>query len=259
MPVLKIAIPIPIPGFLHRGLKKIRGALFHQSAKSATVGSQGLNLEGDRDIEWTWISAHMPAGPGKALDFGTGDSHLAFQAALCGFDVTSIDLGPVSRYYSHPKVRYLQADLLTMDLPKGSFQLVINCSTVEHVGLSGRYGVTDQRLDGDLEAMKLLLQAMKPGGKMLLTIPVGLDQVFAPLCRVYGSKRLPFLLKGYSTLKEEFWQKKNSNSWSPCSRIEALQFQASAGSWNYLENIYALGCFVLQKPGVNPRIRKTRK
>jgi SAM-dependent methyltransferase len=257
MPVLKIAIPVPIPGFLYSPLQKVRRALFRRAAKPETGNRREPNLEGDRDIEWTWVSVHLPSGSGKAMDFGTGESNLALQAAFHGFEVISIDLEPISRFYSHPKVRYLQTDLLSMDLPRGSLQLVINCSTVEHVGLSGRYGVTDPHPDGDLEAMKKLLQAMRPGGIMLLTIPVGLDQVFAPLCRVYGNQRLPLLLKGYSIRKEEFWQKKNSNSWSPCSRTEALQFQASAGSWNYLENIYAIGCFVLQKPGVSQRTRKT--
>ena len=259
MPVLKIVIPVPIPGFLYSLLRKVYRTLFRRAAKPERGNRLGPNLEGDRDIEWTWMSAHMPSGSGNALDFGTGDSNLALQAAFHGFDVISIDLGPTHRYFFHPKVRYLQTDLLTMDLSKGALELVINCSTVEHVGLSGRYGVTDPRPDGDLEAMKKLLHAMRPGGIMLLTIPVGLDQVFAPLCRVYGNQRLPLLLRGYSIREEEYWQKKNSNSWSPCSRTEALQFQASAGSWDYLENIYALGCFVLQKPGVSQHTRKTSR
>jgi hypothetical protein len=246
MPVIRIGIPVP--GFLYRLLQKIPRAPSPQTSKPATGVRREPNLEGDRDIEWTWISAHLPPGPGKALDFGTGDSHLAFQAALAGYEVTSIDLRPVSRLYSHPKVRFLQADLLKMKLAKRSLDLVINCSTIEHVGLSGRYGVVDPRPDGDLEAMDRLLQAMKPGAKMLLTIPVGLDRVFSPLCRVYGENRLPLLLKGYSLLQEEYWQKKDSNIWSACPRTEALHYQASAGSWSYLENIYAIGCFVLQKP-----------
>jgi len=254
MPVVRIAIPIP--GFLHRSLQKIRGAFSRPAAKERSAGPRVPNLEGDRDIEWSWVSAQMPLGPGRAFDFGTGESNLAFQAALRGFEVTSIDLGPAARFYSHPSIQYLQADLLTMGLPTGAFDLVINCSTVEHVGLSGRYGVTDPRPDGDLEAMKILRQTMKAGGVMLLTIPVGLDQVFAPLCRVYGKRRLPLLLAGFTIRKEEYWWKMNSNSWTHCSRAEALQFQASAGSWDYLQNIYALGCFVLQKTGLEKRTRK---
>jgi len=241
--------PTTKPGGLRRLLRKARDAFRKPSKSRKSVVVRAPNLEGDRDIEWTLVSANMPSGPGQAFDFGSGESNLAFQAALRGFRTTSIDLTAVNRLYLHPGVRYLQADLLAMALPKNSLDLVINCSTVEHVGLSGRYGVTERRPDGDLEAMQILRRAMKPGAKMLLTIPVGKDQVFDPLCRVYGRKRLPLLLRGFSTAKEEYWRKKDSNFWTRCSKAEALAFPASAGSWNYLENIYALGCMVLRKTG----------
>jgi len=123
-----------------------------------------------------------------------------------------------------------------------------NCSTVEHVGLVGRYGVTENRPDGDLEAMARLRELMKPGGIMLLTIPVGRDAVFAPLCRVYGRERLPLLLEGYIVEKEAFWVKDRENRWVQADRETALDFEASAGSWDPLQNVYALGCFVLRKP-----------
>ena len=249
VPIARLSIPISMPESVYRLLHKIRSAFRKPSDSKESPAVRELNLEGDRDIEWTWVSANMPSGPGRALDFGTGCSNLAFEAALRGFRVTSIDLTSTGRFFTHPNVRYLQADLLTMRLAKESFDLVVNCSTVEHVGLSGRYGVTDRRPDGDLEAMRILHRAMKRGGKMLLTIPVGKDQVFDPLCRIYGKERLPKLTAGFSIVKEEYWRKKESNLWSPCSRAEALAFQASAGSWNYLENIYALGCFGLKKTG----------
>jgi SAM-dependent methyltransferase len=247
MPVARITIPVPLPDVVYRFFKGIRGRLRKTEAPKRPAAVREPNLEGDRDIEWTWVSANMPSGRGRALDFGTGESNLAFEAALRGFRVTSIDLAPRDRFFTHPGVRYLQADLLTMRLAPESFELVINCSTVEHVGLSGRYGVAESRPDGDLEAMQILRRAMKRGGKMLLTIPVGKDQVFDPLCRVYGQMRLPKLISGFSILKEEYWRKAGSNLWKPCSRNQALAFQADAGSWNYLENIYALGCLVLKK------------
>jgi SAM-dependent methyltransferase len=249
LPIARISIPIPLPDFLYRGFRKIRDGLREPASPKKAAAVREPNLEGDRDIEWTWVSANMPSGPGRALDFGTGESNLAFEAALRGFLVTSIDLTPKTRFFAHSGVRYLQMDLLEMRLVKESLDLVINCSTVEHVGLSGRYGVSEKRPDGDLEAMHILRKALKRGGKMLLTIPVGKDEVFDPLCRVYGKERLPRLIKGFSILKEEYWRKAASNIWTPCSRAEALVFQASAGSWNYLENIYALGCLVLKKAG----------
>ena len=126
--------------------------------------------------------------------------------------------------------------------------MVINCSTVEHVGLIGRYDVAEDRPDGDLEAMALLRRLLKPGGRMVLTIPLGQDAVFAPLCRVYGAERLPRLLQGYEVEKESYWVKDEGNRWAPCDRRAACDFKASAGSWDALQNIYALGGFVLRRP-----------
>lgn len=206
------------------------------------------NLVGDRDIEWSWITSQMPSGPGVALDFGPGGSHLALVAAQRGFEVTAVDLEPVRWPYAHPSLRFIRGDILKLPLSTEHFDLVINCSTVEHVGLAGRYGVTENRPNGDLEAMARLKQLMKPRGIMLLIMPVGKDALFAPLTRVYGKRRLPRLLEGYAVEKESFWVKDQENRWVLCDRETALNFEASAGSWDALQNVYALGCFVLRKP-----------
>ncbi len=203
------------------------------------------NLAGDRDIEWSWVSSQMPSGPGEALDFGPGGSFLGLTAAQRGFKVTAVDLEPVQWYYVHPTLQFIHGDILELSLPINHFDLIINCSTVEHVGLAGRYSVTENIPDGDLEAMARLRKLMKPGGVMLLTIPVGQDAVFAPYCRVYGVRRLPRLLEDYEIEEEAFWVKDNQNQWVLAEKETALKFKASAGSWNPFKNVYALGCFVL--------------
>lgn len=203
------------------------------------------NLAGDRDIEWSWVSSQIPSGEGEALDFGPGGSFLGLIAAQRGFKVTAVDLVPIQWDYVHPRLQFICGDILKLSLPTKHFDLVINCSTIEHVGLAGRYGVTQNNPDGDLEAIAHLREIMKPGGTMLLTIPVGRDAVFAPFHRVYGAQRLPRLLKGYTVEKEAFWVKDSQNRWMLTDRETALDFKASAGSWNPLRNYYALGCFVL--------------
>jgi SAM-dependent methyltransferase len=203
------------------------------------------NLAGDRDIEWSWVSSQIPLGEGEALDFGPGGSFLGLIAAQRGFNVTAIDLVPIQWDYVHSRLQFICGDILKLSLPTKHFDLVINCSTIEHVGLAGRYGVTKNNPDGDLKAMAHLREIMKPGGTMLLTIPVGRDAVFAPLHRVYGAQRLPRLLEGYTVEKEAFWVKDSQNRWVLTDRETALDFEASAGSWNPLQNYYALGCFVL--------------
>lgn len=239
-----IKVPVYLPGWFHRILQVLR----HQLKPVRTDGCCGLNLLGDRDIEWSWIASQIPSGPGEALDFGPGGSHLALIAAQRGFNVTAVDLEPLHWPYVHRRLRFIRGDILKLPLPTEHFGLVINCSTVEHVGLAGRYGVTENRPDGDLEAMARLRKLMKPGGLMLLTIPVGQDAVFAPLCRVYGKEWLPRLLDGYIVEKEVFWIKDKENRWVMCNKKAALNFKASAGSWGALKNVYALGCFVLKKP-----------
>ncbi|MDW8134330.1 MAG: DUF268 domain-containing protein [Bacteroidia bacterium] len=210
--------------------------------------SRTPNLVGDRDIENTFVIQHMPSGPGKALDFGANTSSMSLMAARKGFSVVALDLLPLDFPWVHPNIQTLQGDILKVEFEEASFDLEINLSTVEHVGLAGRYGVKAMESDGDLLAMRRLHRWMKDQSRMLLTIPVGQDAVFIPMNRVYGEKRLPKLIEGYRVLHEEFWAKPaKDNKWRQVSKEEALSFPARAGSRSPFMNIYALGCFVLQK------------
>lgn len=202
-----------------------------------------MNLVGDRDIEWSWIAGQMPLGPGEALDFGSGGTHLGLIAAQREFNVIAVDLQSVRPPYLHPRLSFLRGDILYLPLPKDHFDLVINCSTVEHVGLAGRYGVTVEIPTGDLEAMARLRELMKPDGTMLLSIPVGCDAVFMPLHRVYGRERLPKLLSGFVIEKDAYWIKNSQNEWVLVDKHDAL-------AWEPQERLYALGCFMLRRPRV---------
>lgn len=229
-----------LPDWLYQILRRLRNKLEspHHHA----------NLLGDRDIEWSWVASQMPQGLGEALDFGCGKGYLALTCARRGYNVTAVDLEPIQLPYVHPRLRFLQQDLLKLDLPRENFDLVIACSTLEHVGLAGRYGVTENRRDGDIEAMIRLKKLLKTGGIILVTIPVGRDIIFAPLHRIYGKNRLPQLFDGYMIEKEEFWIKDGENRWVPCNKETALGSKASSESRNPLKNVYALGLFVLRKP-----------
>lgn len=237
MPIVRVAIPVYMPRWLYRFLLHLKPK--KQRSKP--------NASYEREIEYPFVAAYMPWGPGKALDFGSGTSFMGLIAAHRGFSVMALDLNPQPSPWRHPNVDFIQADLFDSDFASDYFDLVINCSTVEHVGLAGRYSVAEPRLDGDLEAMNRLRQLMKTGATMLLTIPVGRDQTFAPLCRIYGKKRLPRLIENFFVEKEEFWMKNSSNQWAMCNKEEALQSEASVVSSDSQKNLYCLGCFVLKK------------
>lgn len=199
------------------------------------------NIVGDRAVEWGFVQEHMPRGLGSCLDFGPGGSTLATRALEAGFEVTAVDLDATD-WQEQPGVKFVHGDIFEAELPR--FDLIINCSTVEHVGIPGRYGVTEDRPDGDLEAMALLRGLMR--GSMLLTVPLGQDAVFAPMCRVYGEERLPLLLDGFDIEIERCHIKDGDNRWTACDRRTATNERASAGSSFVHENLYALGCFVLR-------------
>jgi len=199
--------------------------------------SNGRTLAGDREIEWTWTRAHVRRSSGRVLDFGSGNGMMALGAAFAGNDVTAVDLEPEG-YAFHPHaIEYVQGDLNELELQPRSFDQVINCSTVEHVGLAGRYGSPDDP-DGDLKAMEKIAQLLTPDGDMILTIPVGRDAVHRPLHRIYGEDRLPRLLEHWQVREEQYWGKPTDDRYEPVTREQALD---EAGSRSY----YALGLFVV--------------
>jgi len=198
------------------------------------------NLKGDRDIENSWIAANMPEGPGNALDFGCRSGWLGLLAARNGFKVSAVDLQFAKWFYSHPNLEFVHGDIFKLDLPSEYFDLIINCSAIEHVGLSGRYGIREPNPDGDIEAMALLKKALKSGKIMLLTIPVGREKVFKSLHRIYGEDRLLRLTQGWEMKKSEFWIKDHANRWNCVEESVALKEEP-------LAHYYGLGLFVLRK------------
>lgn len=199
------------------------------------LGRRGSGLHGDRDIEWAWVVSRLGKAPGRVLDFGCGGSSLGFVAAMSGYEVIAVDLTEVRWAYSTPGLTFRRLDILDGSLDSERFDVIINCSSVEHVGLGGRYG-SQEESEGDLVAMGRLA-SLAPAGRMLLTIPVGCDGVYRPWHRVYGPVRLPRLLEGWRVLEQEFWAK-GEGGWRSIERQSALAVPSGAES-------YALGLFVL--------------
>jgi SAM-dependent methyltransferase len=241
MPIVRLNLPLYMPSWLHSALRGVKHAITNETGLAIT-------LEGDRDIEWTYIASRLPAGPGAALDFGCGFANLSLLLAQRGFQVTGVDLLEYPRYWEHPLFKFVQGDFLGLEFTSNSFDVIVNCSAVEHVGLSGRYDVAQTETGGDLKAMERMAEVLKTSGVMLLTIPCGRDAVFSPLHRVYGAQRLPQLLRCFEVEEQCFWAKRADNHWMACDRETALSFEATANFETPAMCSYALGCFKLRKP-----------
>ncbi len=241
MPIVRVGLPVYLPRWLHQPLRGVKRAIFPAKPMRRTIW-------GERHIEWSFISSMMPSGPGNALDFGCEFGYLSLLAAFKGFRVVAVDLEAQAFPWQDSNVQFVQGDLLRLVLPENHFDLIINCSSVEHVGLAGRYGVTQDFGDGDLQVMERLYVLLKPNGMLLMTAPCGRDAVFAPWHRVYGADRLPRLLGRYLIETEAFWIKDSQNRWIPCDRQTALDLMPTSDPADPHNSLYSLGCFVLRKP-----------
>lgn len=97
----------------------------------------------------------------------------------------------------HPKIKTLTVQEFSQD--ENLYDSTITISSVEHSGL-GRYG-DDLNPNGDIEAMKVLLDKTKVGGLCFLAVPMGVDQILWNAHRVYGRLRFPMLIEGWEVLE----------------------------------------------------------
>lgn len=195
------------------------------------------DLTGDRSIENSWVAAKLPRNPGKVLDFGSGTSDLHLFAVEMGHSVTCVDLEGQNVPYVSSGHKFIKGDLLDIEFGPQKFDAIISCSTIEHVGIAGRYNAPDKPGD-DIVAMKRLAELLAPDGILVMTLPVGEDALYAPYHRVYGAERLPNLLSGWRVEEKEFWVKADHEKWRIVDEQTALREKCS-------ESYYGLGLYVL--------------
>jgi SAM-dependent methyltransferase len=217
--------------------QRLEAAAASGSSRSDGSMRSERNLAGDRDVEWSWTLAHVRSGPGRVLDFGSGNGLMALGAVFAGNAVVAVDLQAEQYPFDPRPIEYVRGDFNELEFEQESFDQILNCSSIEHVGLAGRFGAVDDP-DGDLRAMEKMARILKRDGNMVLTVPVGLDGVYAPHHRVYGEERLPRLLEHWQVEEEIYWAKPRGDRYEPVPRGQALAETSSA-------TYYALGLFAV--------------
>ena len=196
------------------------------------------DLAGDRAIEDSWCLLYIREGDKKVLDIGCVQSPLTLSAQRFGNKVDCVDLRSIE--YEMAGIKFYQSDILKLNLKEKTYDIILLCSTVEHIGIEGRYG-SSQIEHGDLKVMELCKRLLAPKGKLIVTIPVGIDDVYYPNHRIYGEARLPKLLLGYEVKKKEFWRKNEKNRWVEVAEEVALNVKGS-------NSYYAMGLYELICP-----------
>ncbi len=151
--------------------------------------------------------------PGKVLDVGCtdGGNFVAPTLAALGWQVYGVDTREFR--FEHPNFHFIQGDIRHTSLPDNSFDVVYAISTLEHIGIAGRYGVQEDDAEGDFTAVREIRRVMRPGSVFLLTAPYGQAAIIRPLNRVYDKARLQRLIEQFEVKEEVYWLLDNDGRW----------------------------------------------
>lgn len=156
--------------------------------------------------------------PGASvLEVGCCESSMALEIASLGFRVWGIDIRDY--YFAHPNLTFIKGSVIKTGFQDGFFDLVSAISTVEHIGL-GCYG--GKKVEGgDLLAVGELCRVLKPGGRLVLTVPYGL-KAETELFRCYDKASLDALTKGFKVVNTFYSVMSGDRKyWRQCSESEA--------------------------------------
>jgi len=144
-----------------------------------------------------WLYQALEKYPVKGLSVCLiGSTFPWYEGMMITYGAARIDVSEYSdRSLEHPKLSYLKPD----EIEGNQWDMCVSISSFEHDGL-GRYGDPIDP-DGDLKAMKAMKKVVKPGGLMLLAVPVGRDLIVFNRHRVYGEHRLPLLLEEWEEVE----------------------------------------------------------
>ena len=166
-------------------------------------------------LEASYTAEQIRKGsPSVVHDIG---SDQVFIATLCNFvpvvvvDTRQIDL-------KRPGLTFRQGDGRKLPLRDGECEFMTSLCVIEHLGL-GRYGDSiDPR--GDFKFVEELRRCLKPGGKLVLSMPVAIrDRLVFNAHRVYSPASISALTTGFSIVDEAFaWPRRGL-----LSRDEALK------------------------------------
>jgi len=180
----------------------------------------------ERILEYPFIHENIPFdlnGRCRVLDVGSGRSLLPFELASKGYQVWSIDFRKGYHRYivDYDNFTSVQGDIRKTSFTDSFFDIIVAVSAIEHVGLVGR----NLCPEGDKAAIQEICRILKPGGKLLITVPFGNESGVYSVgshdsFRVYDYVHLEVLLREFEIEVERF-AVLDRRSWRPSSLAEA--------------------------------------
>jgi SAM-dependent methyltransferase len=169
------------------------------------LDAESSSLE-SRVIEYSFVISELLKKPkGIVLDIGCTDSGNLIPLLLTslGWEVYGIDIREFK--FKHPSFTFVSEDIRDTSFPDNFFDYATAVSTLEHIGIQGRYAVTREDPEGDIKAVREVNRILSPHGVFLLTVPYGQGQLIKPLQRVYDKVRLTKMFCKWKITKEVYY------------------------------------------------------
>jgi len=116
-------------------------------------------------------------GENTVLDIGYAFSEPRWFEMIQSLHIPNlIGLDPAANIKPSGYKKVVKGDIRKTKFSENTFDLAICISTLEHIGMDNKiygYGKNDNDFGSQLEAMKEIYRILKPGGKLLLTLPFG--------------------------------------------------------------------------------------
>ncbi len=167
-----------------------------------------------RVIEYSFAIQKLGSTQGKkVLDIGCTSRWNLLPATLVGlgWEVYGIDTRELK--FRHHNFHFVGEDIRNTSFPDNFFDCICAISTIEHIGLSGRFGVTKADPQGDVKAIKEVQRIIRPSGTFLVTVPYGQRALIHPLHKVYDKVQLKELFGAWRTKQEIYYARDEEGYW----------------------------------------------
>jgi len=192
----------------------------------------------ERVVEYPWILARINPGMGTILDAGSTLNYqfICQHPSLAQKNIIIYTLSPYGEnHISTPRISYIYGDLRDTILRDNIVDNVISISTIEHIGMNNDMYTKDtkffEKQDGSfILAIQELYRSLKPGGRLLLTVPYGLPQDLDWLFQ-FDEDRLKTLIDSFKgkTL-EKVYYRRDFSGWQIATMDECKDCEFNYGA-----------------------------